>query len=729
MDGPSIKSAFRDYVRVIFQRKKFILLPVIGIPFCLAIYGFFIAPEIYKAENRIVALDNKTNRPILGNLSTTSDLGKRIDTSVKRITSRGGITAIIASIDYLAEQFPTSSMVQYKRREVLAEKRGILDFRLNRLNSRIDDLAGELNAAGDASEKRRLAYLQADLLRDRVLCESQVEELQKKIQATDDRVSEISKGEAELQALAERAKKEPTNEKIRLLIQSRRQSQDAEQARLDKTVDKILDGLKVGANMNSVTASFESEDAEMSKDVVDETLLRLEFENLSIKKQEIVGTSQILDQKIEEYQQRVADAEGKLKDFQSLYVLDASPSELSTQQFYETLVREGTMIPTDTPVPHILAQYRQYEEKCKETSTRIVALEAEINSLNGQMKTTPDYVEGSVVESTPDHAKKLKDELQNRILERDKMLETMTDKHPHVQQISAAITRLKEIIASEDNLVVTQTERIKNPIYTDMQNRLAKAQTDLLVFKASEADLTAKKNSYREQALKLPGILQEHTKLAGELSKDNTTLRDLLQRKSSAEITQALEVDSEEGMRFERPDPTAMPAAPYKPNRHVLLMLGLLLGCVSAAVLLFFIEYADRSIRGMADVKRHLGLPVLGTVPYFFKTGKGVKARKGLNIRNAFNCAVTAAAVALLAISLVFDKEVSDLINQKMNKKAPIAEKSHLRFPMAFLDLSGGASMAGAPAKTETRSFAPETPAAPEIEVADPGVPSSEEKP
>jgi hypothetical protein len=106
-----------------------------------------------------------------------------------------------------------------------------------------------------------------------------------------------------------------------------------------------------------------------------------------------------------------------------------------------------------------------------------------------------------------------------------------------------------------------------------------------------------------------------------------------------------------------------------------------------------------------------------------------VKVRTGLNIRKAFNCAVTAAVVTLLAISLVFDKEVSDLINQKMNKKTPIAEKSHLRFPMAFLDMSGGATVAGAPAKTETRSFAPEAPKTPEIEVADPGVLSSEEKP
>jgi uncharacterized protein involved in exopolysaccharide biosynthesis len=744
MDGSLIKSTFRDYVRVIFHRKKFILLPVIGIPLCLAIYAFIIAPVIYKAENRVVVLDNKTNRPILGNLSMTSDLGKRIDTSVKRITSRSGITAIVASIDYLSDKFPASSIVQYKRRDVLAQKRGILDYRLNHINSRIVDMNSEMIKAGEAAEKRSLSFVLEDLLRDKRLCESQIEELQKKIHDTDNRISEIQAGDAELQGLVERSKKEPQNENIRLLIKSRRQGQDEEQARLEKTIDSLLTGLKVGINGNSITVSFESEDPQLSKDVVDETLVRLEFENLSIKKQEIVGTAQILDQKIEEYQQKVADEEGKLKDFQRLYVLEASPGELSTQEFYERLVREGTIVPTDMPVPYILTQYRTLQEKCNEIDSNITARQAEIKTLGEQLKTTPEYVEGSVTESTPEHVKRLMEELQNKIIERNKMLETKTDKHPHVQQITAAIERLKGIIDSEDKLVVTQTEHIKNPIHTDLLDRLSKAQTQSQVLQADGAARAKELGYYRERAQQLPEILQRHTRLAAQLVKDNNTLRDLLQRKSSAEITQALEVDSDEGMRFEKPDPTAMPAAPYKPNRRLLLLLGLLLGAAAAAVLLFFVEYADRSIRGAADVKRHLGLPVLGTVPQFFKTAKGIKVNTGLSARKALTCATVTAVVSLLVISFIFERETSDLINQQMHWRGPVAEKNHLAFPVAFLDWSGETATARTPANSQTKSFAPQAPApepaiprtvapqapaAPEMEVLDPGVIPSEEKP
>jgi len=487
-----LKNRILAIVRVIFQRKKFILLPVIGIPFCFAIYAFLIAPETYRAENRIVALDYKTNRPIAGGLSMTSDLGKRMDAGVKRITSRSGITAIIASIDYLAEKFPASAEVQRKRKDTLAEKRGILDYRLKHANSLVADMNGELNKATDAAEKQRLAYALEDLLRDKRVCESQSAELQKEIAETDAHLRLIADGESEFHNLVERGKKEPGNEKIRLLVQARQQSRNKEQARLDEMVDNIRESLKAGVNSNGITASFESDDPQLCRDVVDETLLGLESENFTVNKQETGGADQIPD-----------------------------------------------------------------------------------------------------------------------------------------------------------------------------QNRLA-----------------------------------------GDESKPD------------------------EGIRFDKPGPTALPTAPFKPNRRTLMALGLLLGAAAAATLLFLVKYADRSIRGIADVKRRLGLPVLGTVPRFFKTDKGVKTRTGFNVRKAAAYIATTTAVALLVMSFVFDREAGGLIHQKSDKKAPLAEKNNMSLP-AFLDRSGTGFTAEA--RPETKSFAADEqaqrPAPPDIEVADPDALSPEEKP
>ncbi len=729
MEGSSIKSTFRDYVRVIFQRKKFILIPAIGIPLCLAIYAFGIAEEIYRAENRIVVLDNKTNKPLLGNLSTTSDLVKRINTSVERITSRNGILNIIAGIDYVAAKFPDSGLIQNKRRDVLIEKRTVLEYRLSRVNGRILRLEAQLDGAGDASqEKRCLAWNREDLLRDRRLCEAQTEELQKKIRHADERILAIARKEAEFQHLIERSEKEPGNAELRLLCEAGEKCELDEQARLGKLVDDFLNGLKIGIRGNSVSVSFESRDPQLCKDIVDETLLRLEFENLSIKKQEVLSTTEILDDKIREYERRVAEKENMLEGYDTLHILDAYPGELDSGEFDAALRHETAMMRVDVSAPHIIKQYRGYLKELQDIRRQISELSARRSVMTEQIGDTPEFIEGCVVESIPEHVTRLKNELHSAEMERVTLLQTMTESHPFVQKVSESITRLKDMLAETDKLEVTQVERVKNPRYSEIQAQLGRIDREIAGLKAREAETSKQMESYRQKARELPGIRNERNNLAGALAADGNMLRNLQQRKSGAEITRALEVDSEQGMKFERPDPTSTPLVPISPNRRVLMLLGLLLGGATAAVLLFFVEYADRSIRGIADVKRHLGLPVLGTVPHFFRKDKGIKARRVFSARRALNYALTTAVVTVLVISFIFDSEVSEFVGRQLGRETPVAGlRKYQGFPNILAEWSAWDTL------TETAETAPgpavaRPPAVPEIDI-EPGVYAAEESP
>jgi Skp family chaperone for outer membrane proteins len=405
-----LKNRISTIARFVFQRKKFIILPLIVVPLCIAIYAFTIAPETYRAENRIAVLDNKTGTPMTGGSLTTGDCGKRIDSAVKRTTGREGITAVIANIDYLAANFPGSAEIQRKRRDALAEKQ---------------------RACG------RLSV-----------------ELQKKIDETDDRLRIIADRESELQRLAERGENEPANEKIRQLVQSRRQSRDEELLRLDKMVDTIRKGLTVGVKADGVTASFESDDPQLCKDVVDEALLAL----AAVKDDEI---------------------------------------------------------------------------------------------------------------------------------------------------------------------------------------------------------------------------------------------------------------------KFEKPAPAVLPVAPVKPNCRMLIALGLIAGAAVAAALLLFAGFADRSIRSAADAARRLGLPVLATLPRFFRTAKGVTDRAGFSARKAAAYITTTAAAALLVLAFAFDRETAGLVHQKLNK-ATVAQESDFHGPPSQNGTALAAKIPQPPvvsfaAEKQARKLAP-----PDMEIADP---------
>ena len=62
-------------------------------------------------------------------------------------------------------------------------------------------------------------------------------------------------------------------------------------------------------------------------------------------------------------------------------------------------------------------------------------------------------------------------------------------------------------------------------------------------------------------------------------------------------------------------DTAAIPEAPVKPKKTLVVLLGFLLSLGGAAALFFVVESMNENVRGIADVEKKLGIPVFGIVP------------------------------------------------------------------------------------------------------------------
>ena len=60
----------------------------------------------------------------------------------------------------------------------------------------------------------------------------------------------------------------------------------------------------------------------------------------------------------------------------------------------------------------------------------------------------------------------------------------------------------------------------------------------------------------------------------------------------------------------------AVPQKPVKPKKALNIVLGIISGAVSGLGLGFFSEYINQGLSTPESRERHLGPPVLGTVPY-----------------------------------------------------------------------------------------------------------------
>lgn len=76
-------------------------------------------------------------------------------------------------------------------------------------------------------------------------------------------------------------------------------------------------------------------------------------------------------------------------------------------------------------------------------------------------------------------------------------------------------------------------------------------------------------------------------------------------------------------------DPAMVPTEPVSPRKLLNIAIALVLGAMVAVGLVLLLEYLDTTIKSADDVARHLGLPVLGTIPTFgAKEGDGPSRRK-----------------------------------------------------------------------------------------------------
>ncbi|RYD07019.1 hypothetical protein N752_00120 [Desulforamulus aquiferis] len=62
-------------------------------------------------------------------------------------------------------------------------------------------------------------------------------------------------------------------------------------------------------------------------------------------------------------------------------------------------------------------------------------------------------------------------------------------------------------------------------------------------------------------------------------------------------------------------DLAVTPSNPVKPNKKLNILIAGVVGLMIALGLVFLLEFLDRTIKTSEDVKRHLGLPVLGAIP------------------------------------------------------------------------------------------------------------------
>jgi uncharacterized protein involved in exopolysaccharide biosynthesis len=184
------------------------------------------------------------------------------------------------------------------------------------------------------------------------------------------------------------------------------------------------------------------------------------------------------------------------------------------------------------------------------------------------------------------------------------------------QRLVDARERLRDYKASHGVFLYQPEYDAKLRVISDLTVELAKLDESLA------ADTFQAKN-YAKSRARLVKILDEHR---ADLASLPTIERELLLRQAEVDVANttygavAKELKDAEIRSDAMPEarlisPAFVPRLPNHPRRVIIVLASLLTGLLVGGALAFFLEYINRTVRGINDIENFVGLKVIGTIP------------------------------------------------------------------------------------------------------------------
>lgn len=199
-----------------------------------------------------------------------------------------------------------------------------------------------------------------------------------------------------------------------------------------------------------------------------------------------------------------------------------------------------------------------------------------------------------------------------------------TESHPDVIEIEGALETLDEQIAQaqQQNVAVREGMPPDNLAYLQLAAQVENANTELEGIAEERERLKA---SLAEQAARIeqaPEVEREYQRLARAHEMAVQERRAIAEKLLTAQLGETLETERK-GERFTLIEPPSAPSEPIKPQRGVILTLGLLfsLGAGVAAVVLA--EAMDTAVHGPMQLAGLTGFAPLATIPYIETRSEG----------------------------------------------------------------------------------------------------------
>jgi uncharacterized protein involved in exopolysaccharide biosynthesis len=342
--------------------------------------------------------------------------------------------------------------------------------------------------------------------------------------------------------------------------------------------------------------SYTDSDPARAQKICDNLVSLMLTQNLKTRSAVANSTTKFLDGQLELAKQTVNDQDEKLAAFKKQY-MGQLPTDIDNNM--RMLMSANSQLDATTQTLSRAQQDKTYTEGM--LAQQIAAWKASLNSTN------------------PQTLQQELSQLQSQLLQ---LQARYTDDYPDVIKTKADIAEIQKKLNAVNNADAAATTTTASSANASeppeiQQLRLQVHQYQDVIDQATrdQKKLQAAINVYQSRTSMSPAIEEQYKKLTRDNDTAQAFYRDLLAKKSTAELGTSME-NQQEGEQMNIASTASMPDSPSFPNRPLLAGCGFGVGLAFGALIAILLEFGDKSIRTERDAAVSTDLPLLISLPW-----------------------------------------------------------------------------------------------------------------
>lgn len=413
-------------------------------------------------------------------------------------------------------------------------------------------------------------------------------------------------------------------------------------------------------------------------------------ENLKAREERATNTTEFLQQELDQIKGQIDSLQNEISEFKKAHMAELPEYNVVNLNTIARLRRDldqvrqrvhslnerkillqGQLANVDPLKPIITEDGRSImnpTERLKHLRMQRISLQSSLSDKHPDVKKIKQEIAEleSRVGKVDDSVKKIKrlEELEAR---RAIMKGELGPEHPDFLKLTREVETLsREVEEMKTTKAVLELgdEKPDNPAYINLQAQIGSAEVELRGLKLEAKEIREEIPKYESRIEKAPLVEKVYENLLRDYQNAKVKYNELMNKLMEARVAQGME-ESQRGERFTIIDPAQLPEKPHKPNRLAILLISLVLALGGGAGIAALQETMDHSIKGVDELYKLGGVPVLSAIS-FMQTPQDIKSHRKKWISIVFGTMV--ALVILLLVVHLFIMPL-DIVWVKIQRK------------------------------------------------------------